>query len=205
MLEKLAGWKAASPSEPVLIYDWYIPATGSGTNSLQWQNFPWFISAKPFTDARFWQQQGAPVVNVEIDGIFDKLALHWLPYYMVSRASWDPTLSADAMLEDLCGNLYGDASRTMMNAFRLLERSLTEADVHSRTWRLPDPNAVYPSDRRQEITGIFAQALQQTGSDSLAHARVMDVVTRWNDGWAALGKLKTPTRDVEMYNPAVGK
>jgi hypothetical protein len=205
MLEKLAGWKAASPAEPVLIYDWYIPATGSGTNSLQWQAFPWFVYAKPFADARFWQQQGSPVVNVEIDGLFDKLALHWLPYYMVSRATWDPSLSAEKMLEDVCATLYSDASGTMTNVFRLLERSLTEADVHARTWRLPDPHAIYPAPRRQEITQQLDRALQQTEHDALARARVMDVKSRWDEGWTALEKLKLPAKDVEMYNPVVGK
>jgi hypothetical protein len=205
MLEKLAGWKAASASEPVLIYDWYIPATGSGTNSLQWQNFPWFVHAKPFTDARFWQLQGSPVVNVEIDGLFDKLALHWLPYYMVSRATWDPSLSAEKMLADLCTTLYGNASGTMTNVFRVLESSLTEADVHARTWRMPDPHAIYPGPRRQEIAQQLARALQQTEHDGMAHARVMDVKSRWDQGWAALQKLKLPAKDVEMYNPAIGK
>jgi hypothetical protein len=205
MLEKLQGWKAASPSEPVLIYDWYIPATGSGTNSLQWQNFPWFVSTKPFVDARFWQQQGTPVVNVEIDGIFDKLALHWLPYYMVSRAAWDPSLSPDKLLNDLCGALYADAAATMAATFRLLERSLTEADVHGRTWRLPDPHAIYPAARREEISQHLTRALQQTQGDALARARIMDVKVRWDDGWTALARLKLPAQDVELYNPAVGK
>ena len=205
MLDKLAGWKAASLAEPVLIYDWYIPATGSGTNSLQWQNFPWYVSAKPFSDARFWQQQGSPVANVEIDGLFDKLSLHWLPYYMVARATWDPSLSGDQLLEDLCVTLYGGGSRSMAEFFKLMERSLTEADVHARTWRLPDPGAVYSADRRREIAGLLTRAVQQTGDDAMARARVMEVVSCWQAGWKALVTLKAPLKDVEMYNPSVGK
>lgn len=205
MLEKMAGWKAASPSEPVLIYDWYIPATGSGLNSQQWQKFPWFAYAKPFIDARFWQQQGAPVVNVEIDGVFDKLALHWVPYYMLARATWDPSLSADQMLQDMCATLYGTGSRTMIELFKLMESSLTEADVHTKTWRMPDPRAIYPIARRQEIAKLFEQASQQTEGDSMAHTRVRDVTMLWDAGWKTLENLKPPANDIEMYNPAVGR
>ncbi len=56
MLVKLGvGWRPHQPNR--LIYDWYIPATGSvNEQAWHWQNFPWFFSAKPFWDARFWQQ-----------------------------------------------------------------------------------------------------------------------------------------------------
>lgn len=205
MLAKLAGWKAASPAEPVLIYDWYIPATGTGVRSLQWQTFPWYIYTKPFVDFLYWQRQGAPVVNVEIDSEFDKLPLHWLPYYILSRASWDPSLPADDMLHDLCVSLYGDASETMGRVFKLMDRSLAEAEVHASTWRLPDPRAIYSQTRRREIEQQLERATQQTVNDTKAHARVIEVVNRWSDGWRALENLKLPERTTEMYNPDVGE
>ena len=109
------------------------------------------------------------------------------------------------MLHDLCVTLYGDASETMGQVFKLMDRSLAEAEVHASTWRLPDPRAIYSQTRRCEIEQQLERATQQTVNDTKAHARVIEVVNRWSDGWRALENLKLPERTTEMYNPDVGE
>lgn len=189
---ELDDWQARSPSEPVHIYDWYIPWVMSGTASTDparlWQTMPWIRYGKAFRDAEWWQAQGAEVANVEITSSFANLAQGWLPVYFMARGQWAPqTSDADfeAMVTQLCNDLYGAGSADMRLAIRRLNALFNEADtIHGNIWKLPAPNDIVPLGDKTTIDGYFNDALSATAGDPAANARIHHLKDLWDDGWA---------------------
>ena len=58
-------------------------------------------------------------------------AYHGPSLYLASRIMWDPSLNADALLDDYFTKFYGPAAEPMRSHFDRLERAYREADYHT--------------------------------------------------------------------------
>lgn len=188
------GWREAS-AEPMGIYEWYIPGAGPGTSSDRWERFPWFVYSKPIIDARHLQRAGVRYINYEQTKDMDRHSQFWLPYYMTARAMWEPRQDPNALLRETCENLYGEASTTMYRLYRMLDQAMLDADVHSGSWRLPNPAEIYSPEVIVEANHLFERALEETEGDERDHARVREMAEAWEDGWAWLLEVDGPDAD----------
>jgi len=198
------GWMAASPADRS---DLRLVYSGDGQRErtgLALAELSVVLLGEAFLGCALLAAVREPRGEREIGRLFEKLALHWLPYYMVSRASWDPSAVGGCRCWRTCAPpCYGDARGTMVAAFSCWKRSMTES-LSCKTWRLTDPRAIYrlaPAGDRAALR----RACSIRSAILPGACRVRDVKTTWDAGWTALENLKPPTKDVEMFNPAVGK
>lgn len=188
------GWREAS-YEAMGIYEWYIPGAGPGRASDRWEQFPWFVYRKPVVDALHLRDNGVRYLNYEQTKSMDRHSQFWLPYYMAARAMWDAEEDPEALLRELCDNLYGEASDTMFRLYRMLDQAMLDADVHTGSWRLPNPAEIYAPETIVETNHLFERALEETQDQELPNARVREMAEAWENGWEWLLEVDGPDAD----------
>ena len=99
-----------------------------------------------------------------------------LMFYALARLCWDPTLEPDAIIEDYCEHLFGQAAKPMTQYYKLFETA-----VRASTWKpkfysdvmTPSPR-VYTPEVLAEADRLLASALS-VATDAKVKLRLADV------------------------------
>lgn len=123
-----------------------------------------------------------------------------LVYYATARYAWDPSLDADALIDDFCIKSYGpDAGAKVASFYKAIERSCQASDWRPTGYSdvaQPSPK-VFTESLLVELEALLAEAeaaeMTQEQSDRLALVREAFDHTRANIGTLTAAGLDTET------------
>jgi len=182
------------------VYEWWIPAC----NHPEWQRVPWYSGESALRNLRYWRERGIRYVSYETGtGELDFLqsdafpTIRWPLYYVGARGAWDSALSADDIMREACGKLYGQAAEPMLQFYRTLETAMLETPYPGSLWGLPGPERVYTPAIQDRATGYLERAAAMT-DDPAARARIAQESNMWTQARQVLaernaqrGRVKT--------------
>ncbi len=172
------------------IYEWYIP----GCTHKLWRRLPWVSGEVAVENLDYWQKQGVRWVTYESQTAYEEgsgYPLRWPLYYVAAKRMWDDSLSADQILTDACGKLYGPAAEPMRKYYQILEEAMANTELHSGIWNLPDPTEVYTPEVIQRVRRCLAQAQQIAQQEGgLVWERVQADMKLWSHAQRALEELR---------------
>jgi hypothetical protein len=163
-LNRLSRWSAVAQN--VVLYD-YVGLTAGVTG------VPHLNLERLSKNARLLHSMGVANITYDANYVPGAMGLH---YYAAVRLGVDSQLDPEAILRDYCDKLYGPASATMQEYYRLIEKATKGAGVHSTwvTWTLSGPLFVWKDSLFNSLGKLLTQAASQVEPDSIFHSNIQD-------------------------------
>ena len=163
-LNRLSRWSAIAQN--VVLYD-YVGLTAGVTG------VPHLNLERLSKNARLLHSMGVANITFDANYVPGAMGLH---YYAAVRLCVDSQLEPEAIIKDYCDKLYGPASGTMQEYYRLIEKATTGAGVHSTwvTWTLSGPLFVWKDGLFHSLGKLLTQAASQVEPDSMFHSNIQD-------------------------------
>ncbi|MGC9317685.1 MAG: DUF4838 domain-containing protein [Armatimonadota bacterium] len=204
------GWrenfeKWCATGAKMAIYEWYIP----GCKQTHWRSLPWISTDVAFANLRYWRSKGVRWVTYESQPAYEEgtgYPRRWPLYYLAARGLWDCDADPREVLSEACRRLYGPAAEAMTRYFQTMAEAMEATRLHSSIWNLPQAQAVYRPDVRDEVRSLLGEALIAAATAPRAWARVAREAELWRESEEALAELPELTQhpvDARKYNGGV--
>jgi len=115
--EYIRGW--CDICRNVALYEYYFKAS--------WVELPWPIVHMLKADIPYFKKLGCFGVATQYR---HNLGSNGLDYYVAAKLLWDPGVDVDALVNDFCERLYGEAAGPMRDYYARLEAAAVESGVH---------------------------------------------------------------------------
>ncbi len=119
-------------------------------------------------------------------------------YYAIAKATWDPSIDADALVQDYCDHAFGPASEPMQAFMRTVDEALVAADHITDgiwTWMTPEVMA----EAREHLDAAHAAA---AGADAKVQERLRTWEISFRYGEIGSEAWRTAQRGIAESDPA---